>query len=66
MLYLSYYLLHFLFNKVGEQEGRSEGGEGEVAQTVYTHVSKCKNSRNNNNKNVNTFSHNEISEKCKK
>jgi hypothetical protein len=47
----SYYLLCFLFNKIGEQEGRTGstqkqggglGSEVVVAQTVYTHVSKCK------------------------
>jgi hypothetical protein len=52
-LCLPYYLLCFLFNKIGEQEAgpgsaQKEGGEGkvgeqEVAQTMYTHVSKCKN-----------------------
>jgi hypothetical protein len=49
-LSFSYYLLCFLFNKIGEEEGRTgsawKGGEGgkrwEVAQTMYTHVSKCK------------------------
>jgi hypothetical protein len=40
-LCLSYYLLCFQFNKIGEQVlSRSSG---EVAQTMYTHVSKCKN-----------------------
>jgi hypothetical protein len=48
MLCFSYYLLCFLFNKIGEQEGRTgfaqkQGGVGEVAQTMYTHVNKCKN-----------------------
>jgi hypothetical protein len=46
-LCLSYYLLCFLFNKIGEQEGRTgsalkgrweERGGGEVAETIYTHV----------------------------
>jgi hypothetical protein len=51
MLCLSYYLLCFLFNKIGEQEGRTGSvwkwgrGWGEVAQTMYTHVSKCKNNK---------------------
>jgi hypothetical protein len=44
---LSYYLLCFLFNKI--EEGRTgfawkpgvRGGR-EVAQTIYTHISKCK------------------------
>jgi hypothetical protein len=48
---LSYYRLCFLFNKIREEEG----GAGyslnwgrrcwEVAQTMYTHVSKCKNDK---------------------
>jgi hypothetical protein len=55
MLCLSYYLLHFLFNKIGEQEGRtgsarSGGGGGgtkkvALAQTMYTHESNCKNNK---------------------
>jgi hypothetical protein len=56
-LCLSYYLFNFLFNKIGEEEGRTgspwkqrveEGWEGRgrlVAQTMYTHVSKCKNEK---------------------
>jgi hypothetical protein len=50
-LCLSYYLLCFLFNKMGEREGRTGSaqkwgvGKGEVAQTMYTHVSKCKNDK---------------------
>jgi hypothetical protein len=47
MLYLSYYTLCFLFNKIREQEGKTgfawSEGWGEVAQAMYTHVSKCKN-----------------------
>jgi hypothetical protein len=49
MLCLSY-LLCFLINKIRE-EGRTGsawklGGEwGEVAQTMYAHVSKCKNDK---------------------
>jgi hypothetical protein len=53
MLCLSYYLLCFLFNKIREegrtdsaqkQRGRGNCGRGGgVAQTMYTHVSKCKN-----------------------
>jgi hypothetical protein len=50
MLCLSYYLLCFLFNKIKEQEGRTDsawkgekdGLEGEVAQTMYAHVSNVK------------------------
>jgi hypothetical protein len=49
MICLSYYLLCFLFNKIGEQENRKGyawKGEGEeVAQKMYTHVSKCKNDK---------------------
>jgi hypothetical protein len=47
-LRFSYYLLSFLFNKIEEQEGGTGSawkGEGEMAQTVYTHVSKCKNDK---------------------
>jgi hypothetical protein len=45
-LCLSYYLLCFPFNKIGEQEGRTGLGSGEeVAQKMYTHVSKCKNNK---------------------
>jgi hypothetical protein len=48
-----YYLFCFLFNKTGEQEGSTgsaqklAGGWGVVdgAQTMYTHVSKCKNDK---------------------
>jgi hypothetical protein len=45
---LSHYLLCFLFSKIGE-EGRTglpgSREEEEVAQTMYTHVSKCKNDK---------------------
>jgi hypothetical protein len=48
-MFFSYYLLCFLFNNIQEQEGgtgsawkRRAGQGGEVAQTMYTHVSKCK------------------------
>jgi hypothetical protein len=54
-LCLSYYRLCFLISKIREQEGRTGsawkwgwGGEGKrrkVAQTMYTHVSKCKNDK---------------------
>jgi hypothetical protein len=48
-LCFSYYLLCFLFNKI-EQEGgtgsaQKRGGVGEVAQIMYTHVSKYKNDK---------------------
>jgi hypothetical protein len=48
ILCLSYYLLCFLFNKIREQEGGTRSAQnwelgGEVAQTMYTHVNKCKN-----------------------
>jgi hypothetical protein len=43
---LSYYPLCFLFNKIGEQEDGTGSAwkrrRGEVAQAMYTHVSKCK------------------------
>jgi hypothetical protein len=48
-LCLSYYLLCFLFNKIGEEGGETGSAqkigwlEKWVAQTMYTHVSKCKN-----------------------
>jgi hypothetical protein len=52
MLCPSYYLLCFLFNKIGAQEGergsaRKRGWEvvKEVGRTMYTHVSKCKNDK---------------------
>jgi hypothetical protein len=48
-----YHLLCFLFNKIREEGGTGSawkrGGVGgrreEVAQTRYTHVSKCKNDK---------------------
>jgi hypothetical protein len=51
---LPYYLLCFLFNKIREEGGTGStwkvvgcGGKGwaKVAQTTYTHVSKCKNDK---------------------
>jgi hypothetical protein len=51
-----YYLLFFLFNKIGEQEGGTgsawKQGEGgrlgvEVAQTMCTYMNKCKTDRIN-------------------
>jgi hypothetical protein len=49
-LYLSFYLLCFLFNKIGEQEDGSCSAQkwgcgGQVAQTMYTNVSKSKNNK---------------------
>jgi hypothetical protein len=47
--------LCLFFIKIGEQESGSGsswkmlGGKGEVTQTMYTHVSKCKNDKINNN-----------------
>jgi hypothetical protein len=54
MLCLSYYLLCFLFNKIGEEhrtgsawkrggwgKGGTRGQWGEMAQTMYTHMNKC-------------------------
>jgi hypothetical protein len=40
----------FFFNKVEEQvlpgvAGQGVGGRGEVAQIMYTHISKCKNNK---------------------
>jgi hypothetical protein len=50
MLCLSYCLLCFLFNKIGEEGsawkrglrggGMGEGDGGEMAQTMYTHMNK--------------------------
>jgi hypothetical protein len=56
MLCLSYYLLRFLFNKIRRgrnrfcpEAGRGDAGmgaeEADVAQTMYIHVSKCKNDK---------------------
>jgi hypothetical protein len=48
---MSYYILCFLFNKIEEQKGgtgsarKQKWGLGEVAQTMYTPVSACKNNR---------------------
>jgi hypothetical protein len=50
MICLSYYLLGFLFNKIGEEGGTGStwklgwgGLREEVAQIMYTSVVKCKN-----------------------
>jgi hypothetical protein len=60
MLCLSYYPLCFLFNKIREQEDRT-GSAQKLAgagrwQTMYTHVSKCKNDKIKNSVliNINT------------
>jgi hypothetical protein len=48
ILCLSYYLLCFLFNKIREQEVRTGSAwkeRWELAQTMYTHVSKYKNDK---------------------
>jgi hypothetical protein len=48
MLCLSYYLLCFLFDKIREEEdgtGSAWKQDWRVDQTMYTHVSKCKNKR---------------------
>jgi hypothetical protein len=50
MLSISYYVLYFLFNKIGEPQGRTgsaqkQWGEGRVTQTMYTQVNKCKNNK---------------------
>jgi hypothetical protein len=47
-LFLSYYLLCFLYDKIREQEGgtvSSLKGCGELAQNIYRNVSKCKNDK---------------------
>jgi hypothetical protein len=48
-IYLSYYLLCFLFNKIREQKGGTGSvwklGWREVAQTMCIHVSKYKNDK---------------------
>jgi hypothetical protein len=46
----SYYLLSFFFYKIGEQEFYPE-----VAQIMYTHVSKCKNNKKNNENYIAVF-----------
>jgi hypothetical protein len=49
MLCLYYYLLYFVFNKIGEQEGRTgsarkwSGAGGRGGLTMYTHMNKYKN-----------------------
>jgi hypothetical protein len=49
MLGFSYYLLCFLFNKIRKYKGSSAEKRGrrvgEVAQIMYTYVSKCKNDK---------------------
>jgi hypothetical protein len=55
MLCLSYYLLSFLFNKIGKEEGGTGSAWKQgvcvcVTQTMYTHVSKCKNDKNKRRK----------------
>jgi hypothetical protein len=54
IMYLSYYLLCFLSHKIREALGTGpawkqglgvEGVVREVAQTMYTHISKCKNDK---------------------
>jgi hypothetical protein len=49
MIRLSYYLLWFLFNKIGEKEGTTGSAWklrwGKLAQIMYTHVTKCKNNK---------------------
>jgi hypothetical protein len=54
MLCLSYYLLCFLFKKIREEGeigsaqkvgGVGSGRRGKVTQTMYIHVTKCKNVR---------------------
>jgi hypothetical protein len=46
MLCLSYYCLCLLFNKTGEQEGRTGSAwMRSVVQIMCTHVNKCKNNK---------------------
>jgi hypothetical protein len=46
---LSYNLLCFFLNKIGEQEGGTGSSQKQwlhlVAQTICTHMSKCKNAK---------------------
>jgi hypothetical protein len=48
-LCFSFYPICFFLNKIREKEGGSGSaqrlGIGEVAQIMYTHVSKCKNNK---------------------
>jgi hypothetical protein len=61
MVCLSFYLLCFVLNKKGEQEGgtgsawKRVSGEGEVAQIMYIHVSKCKNDKIKTKKRIISF-----------
>jgi hypothetical protein len=60
MLCLSYYPLCFLFNKIGEQEGRpgsaqKQGVGEEVAQTMYTHMNKYKANKKNEKNEGHTY-----------
>jgi hypothetical protein len=80
MLCLSYYLLCFLFNKIREEVGGTSSAWKweiesermvEVAQTMYTHVSKCKNEKNKRKKSkwkasshCNTKENNEVDKAC--
>jgi hypothetical protein len=53
MLYFSYYLLCFLFNKIKKEECKTGSAwklGGGVAKTMYTHVSKCKNDKKESKK----------------
>jgi hypothetical protein len=58
MIHLSYYHLCLLFNKIGEEEGGTGSSwkwGGQVAQTMCTHVSKCKNDKIKGEKNIPLF-----------
>jgi hypothetical protein len=66
MVCLSCYLLWFLFNKIRKDGGTGSAGKlgvgrgrGEVAQTIYTHVNKCKNDKKKKRLNI-TISQNPI------
>jgi hypothetical protein len=44
-LWLSYYCLCLLFNKIREKEGGTGSAQKWMAQTMYTHANKCKNDK---------------------
>jgi hypothetical protein len=44
-LCLSYYLLCFLFNKIGEQEGSAQKWGRGRGPKIHTYVSECKNDK---------------------
>jgi hypothetical protein len=47
-LFISFYLIYFFFNKIGEQEGGTGCAQRHylgVTQIMYTQVSKCENNK---------------------